>query len=743
MQPGVKTAPGIFQELMTTMLAGLNGAFAFIDDIIIGGINKSEHDKLLFDVLERIQDYGFKLRIEKCEFARPSILFCGHIIDAQGVKPDPEKIQAIQTIPAPRDIHQLRSFLGAANYYGKFVKNIKDLRGPLDELTLKGANFEWQQKHQDAFDKLKEILASDLVLTHYDPAKKIVVAADASCYGKGGAILHEFSDRTLHPIMYVSSTFTAAENNYSQIQREAIALVFAVKRFHKYIYGRKFELHTDHKPLLTIFGSKQGIPAYTASRLQRYALILLAYDFDIKYVNTGSFGYADIVSRLIAKHPRENEDTVIAAIQEGEEVEQCFAIDAAKLLPVKFADIQEATQRCATLKKVIEFTNTSWPQKRNQIRNPEVAAFFDQREGLIVSQNCLLQDDRVVVPSQFRKQILEELHFGHPGCTRMKLLARSKVFWPGITADIERTVKMCKACATNARTPIKCSLQPWPIPTKPWSRIHADYAGPVNGAYYLVIVDAFSNWPEIFESASMTSVKSIEMLRETFARHGLCDTLLTDNGPQFTAQEFKTFCEQSGVEHILTAPYHPQSNGRAERFVDILKTGLEKATRNADQKLREFLTTYRFTPSYKLGNKSPSELLNGRTMKTRLDLLHPQEQPSSQRDTILARQFDRAHGARWKEFVIGASVYYQLHKTNTDWQWTPAIIVNRLGTVNYTIKLGDGRVIKKTPTSSQLSFPGLSPNIHRQQLMWTPMMPTPRTKVPKMKAGRTSLHPLN
>lgn len=182
--------------------------------------------------------------------------------------------------------------------------------------------------------------------------------------------------------------------------------MFAVKRFHKYIYGRKFELHTDHKPLLSIFGSKQGIPAYTASRLQHYALTLLAYDFDIKYVNTGSFGYADVISRLIAKHPRENEETVIAAIQEGKKEEQCFAIDTAKLLPIKFADIQEATQRCATLKEAIEFINTSWPRKRNRIRDPGVAAFFDQREALTVSQNYLFQGDRVVIPPQFRKQIL-------------------------------------------------------------------------------------------------------------------------------------------------------------------------------------------------------------------------------------------------------------------------------------------------------------------------------------------------
>lgn len=554
----------------------------------------------------------------------------------------------------------------------------------------------WSTEHQEAFDKIKKILASDLVLTHYDPLKPIVVAADACQYGKGGAIMHRFADGTLHPVMFVSESFNSAERNYPQIQREAAALIFTVKRFHKYLYGRKFELQTDHKPLLSIFGSKDGIPAFTASRLQRYALTLLAYDFTVSYVDTNSFGYVDVVSRLIAKHPREpNEDIVIAAINADSEHEQCFAIDTAKQLPVNFSDIQRATRQCSVLQKVAQYVQNGWPAKMRQIADPEVAKFFAQREGLIVIQECIFRADRIVIPSPYRQQILKDLHHGHPGAVRMKLLARATVYWPSIDDDIERTIKSCTNCATIPKAPIKCTLQSWPVSTKPWSRIHADYAGPVNGQYYLVIVDSFSNWPEAFMTSSTTSKKTIELFSEAFARNGPCDTLVTDNGPQFTSAEFKKFIDSHGINHIRTAPYHPQSNGKAEKFVDLLKTGITKAEGNADQKLREFLTTYRYTPSYNLGGKSPSELMNNRRMKTRLDLLHPSTQVSNSRNEDMEQQFNKFHGAKWKDFKVNDRVYYKLHSSNASWKWTPARIVSLVGAVNYTIMLEDGKIIRK------------------------------------------------
>lgn len=693
MQPGVKTAPGAFQELMCKMLCGISGTFAFIDDIIVSGSSEKEHKQQLFKVLERIQEFGFRLRIEKCDFGKAEILFCGHIINDQGIRPDPEKITSIQAIPRPTDLTRLRSFLGAVNYYGKFVKAMKDLRAPLDDLTKNDVDFVWKPQHEESFEKLKKVMASDLVLTHYDPQKKIVVASDSSSYGKGGTVMHQFPDGSLHPIVHFSSSLTPAEKNYSQIEREACAADFVLKRARPYIYGRKFEFHIDHKPLLAIFGSKKGIPAHSASRLQRYALNMLGYEFDIKYVNTDSFGYADVVSRLISRQSTDREDTVVAAIQAGEEDEQCFAVETANTLPVKFEDIQAATRKCPVLKQVSGYIAGSWPRTKKQIGDPEVAKFYDQQQNLTIIENCIFFGDRVVVPKVFRRKILRELHEGHPGIVRTKLLARSKVFWPKIDADIERMVKECDCCATAGKAPIKCTLKSWPISTKPWSRIHADYAGPIEGVFFLVVVDSFSKWPEVYKTTSTTSTKTIELLMNAFAQHGLPDTLVTDNGTQFTSREFASFCQGNGIDHVRSAPYHPQSNGQAEKFVDLLKTGLAKAVGTIDQRLQEFLTGYRSTPSYTLDGKTPSELLNNRSMKKKIDLCKPNTQHYLQRNLSMESKFNKAHGARFKEFEVGNTVYYQLHKANKDWEWVPAIITGRFGTVNYSITTETGRVI--------------------------------------------------
>ena len=312
LQPGVKTAPGIFQQMMDTMICGVEGAFPWIDDIIIGGKDDKEHHERLFNVLSRMQEYGFTLRPSKCSFGKKSVEFLSHIIDGSGVRPNPSKLEVIQKLPAPAEITQLRAFLGAINWYGKFIPKLKEMRGPLDELLQDGVEYKWTEARATAFNRLKEVLTSDLALTHYDPAKKIIVAADASSYGWGGVLMHQLDDGTEKPVMHVSGSFTRAEKNYAQVQREALALVRTLKKFHRFIYGRKFELQTDHQPLLAIFGAKTGIPIYTANRLQRYAENLLTYDFDIKYVNTKCFAYADFISRLIATQPPpESEDVVI------------------------------------------------------------------------------------------------------------------------------------------------------------------------------------------------------------------------------------------------------------------------------------------------------------------------------------------------------------------------------------------------------------------------------------------------
>lgn len=704
LQQGIKTAPGEFQAIVDMMLSGIS-TFAFIDDMVCSGENDADHRTQLFKALEQIQEFGFKLNITKCNFGEKSINFCGHIIDDQGIRPHPEKIWKVESAPQPTDVKQLRSFLGSVNYYGKFIKSMKEIRGPLDKLLKNGVKFVWEASHQNAFIKLKKILSSELVLTHFDPRKNIVLATDASKDGMGAALMHRFADGSLHPIMHFAATFNAAEKQYSQIEKEARALIFGLKRSHFYIAGRRITVQVDHKPLLAIFGSKTGIPVYTANRLQRWALVVMAYDIKFEFIGTSSFGYVDIVSRLMLNQTKTDEDVVIATVQldnleedDSDEHLLCFAVESAKQLPITFADIQQSTNACKTLQEVIRLVKTDrWPQSQKQLNNLEVAAYFQYRNEIKIHENCLFRGEQIVIPKNLRQRIINDLHTGHPGVCRMKLLAADKCFWPNISHDIENVVKSCGNCAKATKSPSKCTLQPWPVPTKPWIRIHIDYAGPIDGFYFIVIVDAYSKWPEIFKTTTTTAMKTIEIFSDLIARHGLCETCVTDNGPQFVSETFETFCKQHGIKHLTTAFYSAQSNGQAERFVDLLKTGLKKIKGNVDQKLREFLMTYRYTPSYNLGKKSPFELMSGRQMRTKYSLLKPDVNSTISNTQAMEKQFNTHHGAKWKQFNINDEVFYKLHTTTEKWKWVPGVIKSRIGNVIYNVNIttsAGNRVVK-------------------------------------------------
>ncbi|KIH65366.1 hypothetical protein ANCDUO_04315 [Ancylostoma duodenale] len=342
-------------QIIDSMIAGLNGCAAYLDDVIVTGRSIEEHSANLEALFQRILGYGFRLQIEECNFLMPQIRYLGsiiylvNIIDAEGRHPDPAKNEVIKKMPLPKDIGQVRSFLGLLNYYGAFVEEMRQLRAPLDNLLKKDAPSNWSANCQQAFNRAKEVLSSDLLLTTFDPTKEIVVAADASENGIGAVIPHRFSDGTEKPIYHACRALTAAEKNYRQVLKKGLALVYAVRKFHRYLYGRKFKLLTDHKPLLIIFGSKKGIPVYTANRLQRWSLILLSYNSTIEYRPTSNFGQADPLSRLIAEQPTPQEDVVIAEI--NTDAVNLFTNTSAKL-PLTADDIAKETQKDPLLKDV-------------------------------------------------------------------------------------------------------------------------------------------------------------------------------------------------------------------------------------------------------------------------------------------------------------------------------------------------------------------------------------------------------
>ncbi|XP_055603986.1 uncharacterized protein K02A2.6-like [Uranotaenia lowii] len=336
----------------------------------------------------------------------------------------------------------------------------------------------------------------------------------------------------------------------------------------------------------------------------------------------------------------------------------------------------------------LKFIRDGWPTDPQSITNPDVHSYLSRRDSLTHVDGCILFRDRVVVPSKFRQQILNQFHRGHPGMVRMKSIARSFVYWPGIDKDIEDFIRRCTPCCIAGKTPTKSTPESWPMPDKPWSRIHVDYAGPVDRLYFLVIVDPYTKWPEVYATRTTTTKTTTKLLSQSFSTFGVPETIVWDNGTQFTSHEFQVFCEKQGIRHIRTAPYHPQSNGLAERFVDTLKRTLRKI-RSGGETLEEalliFLQVYRTTPTADLGNKSPAEIMFGRSIRTVSSILLPTTQciPATQTEQQTVK-----NGAVSRQFAPGDSVYVQVHQGNA-WQWQAATVIERIGRVNYNVFLQD------------------------------------------------------
>ena len=233
------------------------------------------------------------LKKKKCTFLKHSVEYLGHCINAEGLHATAEKLKAIVETPAPRNVSELRSFLGLLNYYGKFLPNLSTLLHPLNNLLQHEHRWKWIKDCAKAFQQAKDALITSQVLLHYDSALPIRLAADASAYGVGAVISHVLPNGNEKPIAFVSTTLSPTEHNYAQIEKEAVALIFGVKKFHQYLYGQKFTLVTDHKTLLASLGPKKGISSLAAARLQRWAVLLSAYRYEIEFKSTTDHANAD------------------------------------------------------------------------------------------------------------------------------------------------------------------------------------------------------------------------------------------------------------------------------------------------------------------------------------------------------------------------------------------------------------------------------------------------------------------
>ena len=295
---GVSAAPSIFQRTIEGVLQGIPNVCVYLDDILITGKTNSEHLMNLHAVLTRLEEAGMRLKRNKCSFLLPKVEYLGHAISADGLQPTNGKIRAITQAPVPRDVKQLRSFLGLINYYGKFIENLSSLLSPLYKLR----HWSWGEKQQLAFDKAKSQLTSSTVLMHFDPEKEIILSCDASPYGVGAVLSHQ-TEEGERPIAFASRTLSPAERKYAHLDKEGLPIIFGVKKFHGYLFGRKFMIRSDHKPLQRLFDNTRAIPQLASARLQRWSLILSAYDYTILYRSGEKHANADSLSRLPLPEP--------------------------------------------------------------------------------------------------------------------------------------------------------------------------------------------------------------------------------------------------------------------------------------------------------------------------------------------------------------------------------------------------------------------------------------------------------
>lgn len=606
---GVSSAPEVFQKCIAQRLEGLEGVVNVVDDILVWGEDEEQHDRRLRQLLDRIRSINLKLNKEKCKFRTTEVTYVGHVLTADGLKPDQEKVRAVQNMPEPEDKAGLMRFLGMLQYLAKFVPNLSEESAPLRTLLDSKVAWHWESEQQKSFEKLKQLVSSAPVLKYYDVHKEVTLSVDASSEGLGAVLLQDGQ-----PVAYGSRSLTDCEKRYAQIEKELLAIVYGCEKFNQYVYGKTVQVETDHKPLETVFKKAlQKAPL----RLQRMLMRLQPYDLRVNYKPGKELHIADALSRAYLKgQPKKtNHDDEL----------QVHPISAR--LPIteeKLQIFRTATAADEDLQRVVRMIQSGWPNEIRQV--PEnMKKYWTYKEELTCEDGLLFKNTRIVVPQCLRAEMLQRIHESHLGVVKCKDRARDVMFWPNMAKEIEELVLKCSTCNTFRRNNTKEPLISHDIPERAWAKVGVDLFHYEQGEYILC-VDYYSKFPEIAKLTHTTTKHVVTALKSMFARHGIPDEVVSDNGPQFSSAEFGQFSDSWEFTHTTSSPGFPQSNGQSERAIQTIKNMLKKAQESQSDPYIALLE-YRNAPldGVKL---SPAQLLMGRRLKTRLptsaQLLKPQ-----------------------------------------------------------------------------------------------------------------------
>jgi hypothetical protein len=592
---GLCVSQDIFQHRMDQILEKCPGTIGIADDIAVFGVTDDEHDRNLCQLMNVARDEGLVFNFDKCEIKKNSISFFGLIYDKDGARPNPKRIEAINAINAPQSPKELQEFLGIATYMAPFIPQLSTLTATLRELLKKDVIYEWTSSHQITFEEVKKMMAKEVTLAYFDVNKPSVLAIDASLKGVGAALTQEG-----RVIAFASKSLTETEQRYANIEREMLAVVLACEKFHMYVYGKPFVVESDHKPLEMIhLKNLMSAPP----RLQRMLLRLQGYDVTIRYKPGKEMLLSDGLSRL---NPLK---------------EQSFEKENVQINFVQFSDnkietLKEATSSDPELAALRDIVVDGWPEKRHMVPKP-IQPYWAFRDELSIENGLVLKGGRIVIPTTQQNNILEKIHEAHQGITKCQLRAKSCVFWKNLNKDIEELIRQCPICQEYQKSNPPEPLMPHEIPTRAWQIIGTDLFY-LNGDEYLIIADYYSKFQMVrpIPKGRSNSGTIINIMKEIFSEQGVVDTVISDNGSQYSCRQFKQFATEWNFKHITSSPRYAQSNGFIERQVQTVKATMKKA-KQSNGDLQKALLCLRTTP---IDNHlpSPAELLYNRKIKANL-----------------------------------------------------------------------------------------------------------------------------
>ena len=659
---GLRNSPVTFMKAMHEVLRKhlFKSCIVYVDDIIVYSRNMTEHLEHLKEIFSCILKAGLKLKPSKCKFAAAQVKYLGHILSQDGVRPNPEKTTIIDNFPAPRNVKQVRSFIGLTNYYKRFIKDYSKIAAPLFALLRKDVPFVWSTQCQQTFDYLKKQLVQEPILKYPDMHKHFYLTTDASNTGIGYVLSQKDEAGREYAVAYGGRALHGPETRYSTSELEYLAIKEGIHAYHPYLADKEFTVYTDHKPLKYAESFRPD-----GGRLGRWALFLQNYNFKTEYKPGKTNLNADTLSRI--------------PFPELEQIKDSQDRDhpSITLCSIDPPDMAEMQRQCPDVQPFYKFHRENVLPNNRRLANLICRTqdqFVVDEDGLLYHisypgnrRKPELMIKQLVLPRTQRHAIITSHHDnlmggGHQGIDRTYAAITLRAYWPGMYKTIQEYVKSCETCQKvkhKNRNPVP--LTPMPI-VPVLERWHMDFlcmkTTPDGYKYILLLVDSFSRWCEAFPTKSQDSQTVAKILyQEIFTRYGTPREIVSDLGRQFTSKLVRAVCELGGSKQKFTSPYHPQTNAACERMNSYIIQSV-KAYCGEDQddwpdKLPGILMAYRSTPATRSTELSPFQLMFGRTMVTPSDI-----------DLLPRKSLPETYQGHLNGLIQNLKVFQQVAKSN-------------------------------------------------------------------------------